>query len=143
MPTVLKSVLVEHTAREMFDLVDAVERYPEFLPWCKRGTVVERTPEVTRARIDVDYRGLKTHFTTVNRKHDHRRMDLDLAEGPFEMLTGRWSFTPIGESGCRVEFKLEYQMASAAMSALLAPVFGHMMETLVERFVARADEAKP
>jgi ribosome-associated toxin RatA of RatAB toxin-antitoxin module len=142
MPTVLKSVHVGRSAREMFELVDAVERYPEFLPWCSRAEVLERTPQVTRARIDIDYRGLKTHFVTVNRKDAPHGMALELVEGPFEKLAGRWTFTPIGHSGCRVGFELDYAFANAAINALVAPVFSHIMETLVDRFVARA-EAKP
>ncbi len=123
----------------MFDLVEDIESYPRFLPWCSGTQVIERTGALTRARIDIDYRGLKTHFTTVNRKEPPRRMDMELEEGPFDELSGGWSFTPLGEDGCRVEFVLDYAMASAAMSALLAPVFGHIAATLVDRFVARAE----
>ena len=126
----------------MFDLVEDIESYPRFLPWCSGTEVLERTDVITRARIDVDYRGLKTHFTTVNRKDAPRRMDMELEEGPFDELSGGWSFTPLGEGGCRVEFVLDYAMSSAEMGALLAPVFGHIAATLVDRFVARA-EANP
>jgi ribosome-associated toxin RatA of RatAB toxin-antitoxin module len=139
MPSVLKSVLVGRSARAMFDLVDDVAGYPRFLPWCSGAEVLERTEEITRARIDVDYHGLGSHFTTLNRKQAPLRMDLEFVEGPFERLHGHWRFTPLGESGCRVEFALEYSFANAAMSALLAPVFGHIIETLVDRFVAHAE----
>lgn len=126
----------------MFDLVEDIESYPRFLPWCSGTRVLERTDEVTRARIDIDYRGLRTHFSTVNRKQAPRRMDMALEEGPFDEFSGRWSFTPLGDEGCRVEFELEYAFSSAAMSAVLAPVFGHIAGTLVDRFVARAEEAR-
>jgi ribosome-associated toxin RatA of RatAB toxin-antitoxin module len=76
----------------------------------------------------------------VNRKHEPQAMDMELDEGPFDSFHGRWSFTPLGEDGCRVEFVLDYAFSSAAMSAVLAPVFGHIAETLVERFVARAED---
>ena len=125
----------------MFDLVEDIESYPSFLPWCSGTRVIERTAEVTRARLDIDYRGLKTHFTTVNRKQAPRSMDMSLEEGPFDELSGRWSFTPLGGEGCRVDFVLEYAFSSAAMSAVLAPVFGHIAATLVDRFVARAEES--
>ena len=139
MPTVTKSVLVPHSPERMFELVDAVEDYPEFLPWCPRTKLIERTGDVTRARIDVDYRGLKTHFTTRNRKRAPRRMDIELEEGPFERLGGSWTFTPLGDEGTRVELSLDYALASRSMSRVLAPVFGHIMETLVDRFIERAD----
>jgi ribosome-associated toxin RatA of RatAB toxin-antitoxin module len=139
MPTVLKSVLVHRPAADMFALVDDVERYSEFLPWCSATEVLERTPEVTRARIDIDYHGLASHFSTLNRKQARERMDLEFVEGPFETFKGHWSFVPLGEAGCRVEFALDYSFANAALDALLGPVFGHIIETLVDRFVARAE----
>jgi ribosome-associated toxin RatA of RatAB toxin-antitoxin module len=138
MPTVLKSVLVHRPAATLFELVDAVERYPEFLPWCSATRVYERTPEITRARIDIDYHGLASHFSTLNRKEAPGRMDLEFVEGPFEKFKGHWRFVPLGEDGCRVEFELDYSFANAAMDTLLGPVFGHIIETLVDRFVARA-----
>ena len=139
MPTVLKSVLVAKPARTMFDLVDDVERYPQFLPWCSGVQVFERNEGVTRARIDIDYHGLASHFSTVNRKQAPRRIDLAFVEGPFEALAGHWGFTALGEAGCRVEFSLDYSFSNAAMATVLAPVFGHIIETLVDRFVARAE----
>lgn len=139
MPTVLKSVLVQRPAAAMFALVDAVEHYPEFLPWCSGTQVLERTPEITRARIDVDYHGLASHFSTLNRKQAPGRMDLEFVEGPFETFRGHWRFAPLGDSGCRVEFALDYAFANAALDTLLGPVFGHIIETLVDRFVARAE----
>ena len=139
MPTVLKSVLVTHSAQTMFDLVDDVESYPRFLPWCSGSQVYERTGAVTRARIDIDYRGLASHVSTLNRKEPPGRMDLEFVEGPFEEFKGRWAFVPLGDAGCRVEFALDYSFSNAAMTALLGPVFGHIIETLVDRFVARAE----
>ncbi|MGZ5662092.1 MAG: type II toxin-antitoxin system RatA family toxin, partial [Usitatibacter sp.] len=97
------------------------------------------TAGLTRARIDIDYRGLKTHFSTVNRKEAPHLMDMELEEGPFDDLAGRWTFTPLGEEGCRVDFVLRYTLSSAAMGAVLSPVFGHIAGTLVDGFVARAE----
>jgi ribosome-associated toxin RatA of RatAB toxin-antitoxin module len=141
MPTVTKSVLVPQSAERMFALVDDIESYPQFLPWCPKTTVYERTGEVTRARIDIDYHGLKTHFTTRNRKHAPTRMDMEFVEGPFEQLSGRWRFVQLGEDGCRVEFELDYAFEGKAMEALFGPVFGRIIETLVDRFVAQAEKA--
>jgi len=138
MPNVLKSVLVQHSADRMFALVEDVERYPEFLPWCRSTTVFERTPAVTRARLDIDYHGLVSHVSTLNRKGPGR-MDLEFVDGPFERFQGHWRFLPLGGEGCRVEFALEYAFTSASMNRLLAPVFGQIIETLVDRFVAEAD----
>jgi ribosome-associated toxin RatA of RatAB toxin-antitoxin module len=141
MPTVTKSVLVSRSAERMFELVDRVEAYPQFLPWCSGAQVLERSREVTRARLEIDYHGLKSHFVTMNRKEPPRRMDMTLEEGPFERLEGRWSFTPLGDDGSRVELEIDYVLSSASIDRMVAPVLGHIIETLVDRFVARAESA--
>src|SRR5262249_53408584 len=139
MPTVRKSVLVDRSAETMFALVEDVERYPEFLPWCKSTMVSERTPQITRARLDIDYRGLKTHIVTLNRKKKPTEMTLEFVEGPFERFGAKWTFTPLGDAGCRVEYAMEYRFSSTAVERVVAPVFGHIAETLVDRFVVRAE----
>ena len=88
--------------------------------------------------IDIDYHGLTSRISTRNRKQAPGRMDLEFVDGPFDKFKGQWRFTPLGDDGCRVEFALDYAFSSAAMDALLGPVFGHIMETLVDRFVERA-----
>ena len=138
MATVRKSVIVNHPCETMFDLVDRVEDYPQFLPWCRGAEVLERTATVTEARIEVDYHGLATSFTTRNAKERPGTMELAFVEGPFESFGGRWNFAPLGDDGCRVELALDYELAGA-LGGLAAPVFGNILETLVDRFVARAD----
>jgi len=140
MPTVTKSVLVARSAETMFALVDDVERYPEFLPWCRSTTVLERTAQITRARLDIDYRGLRTHIVTLNRKQPPTAMTLEFVEGPFERFGAEWTFTPLGGEGCRVEYAMDYRFSSATVERVVAPVFGYIAETLVDRFVARAEQ---
>ena len=140
MPTVRKSVIVPHSCAAMFDLVDAVESYSEFLPWCSASEVLERTAEVTVARIDIGYHGLSSSFTTRNFKDRPGKMTLELVDGPFEHFDGLWRFKSLGgEEGCRAELALDYAFSNAALEALLGPVFSHVAETLVEGFVERAE----
>ena len=139
MATVLKSVLVPHSARTMFELVDDCARYPEFLPWCARVEVFESSDRLTRARIDIDYHGLESHISTMNTKQPWERIDLEFVDGPFDRFTGHWRFSALGDLGCRVEFSVDYAFSGGGIDRILAPVFGHIIETLVERFVLRAD----
>lgn len=139
MATVRKSVIVPHTCEQMFDLVDGFERYPEFLPWCRRAEVLERTEEMDVARLHVDYRGLRTAIATRNLRARPHRLALTLLEGPFQSLDGEWTFSALGEEGCRVELHMQYTPGSA-LQGLLAPVFGFIVDTLVDRFVQRADD---
>lgn len=123
----------------MFALVDGVEDYPRFLPWCAATEVYERTPELTRARLDIDYHGLTTSIGTRNVKRPPGAMALELEEGPFERFSGEWRFVPLGDGGCRVELAVDYAFSNAAVSIALGPVFGSIVETLVDRFVERAE----
>ncbi|HET9579040.1 MAG TPA: type II toxin-antitoxin system RatA family toxin [Usitatibacter sp.] len=139
MPTVRRSVIVPHSCETMFHLVEHCEDYPQFLPWCAAVHIPERTPEITRARLDINYHGLKTHIATLNRKEPPNHLTLEFVEGPFEHFHGDWRFIALGDEGCHVELAVEYTFSHHSFEAVLKPVFGHIVETLVDRFVERAD----
>jgi ribosome-associated toxin RatA of RatAB toxin-antitoxin module len=139
MVKVEKTVLVHHTAAQMFDLVDAVEQYREFLPWCGGVDLIERSETSTTATLHIDYHGLKQHFTTQNVKQFPTAMYIQLKDGPFKHFNGRWRFTPLSEEACKIEFELEYEFSSAWLSQLISPVFSHIANTFVDSFVTRAD----
>ncbi len=139
MPHVLKSVLVSHSAEAMFDLVDAVERYPEFLPWCGGARVLSRDDTHTEASIEIRYRGVTQSFTTRNEKIRPQQMRLALIEGPFKDLRGAWRFAPLTNTACKVEFELEYAFGNALIEAVLGPVMAMIADTFIDRFVTRAD----
>lgn len=138
MAEVKKSVLVGYAPEQMFALVDAVERYPEFLPWCGGTSVSHRDAATTRATIQICFRGIKHSFTTENAKDPPRTMTMKLVEGPFKTLDGCWNFIALGSAGCRVEFRLHYEFSSRILEKLIGPVFSHIANTLVEAFVRRA-----
>jgi ribosome-associated toxin RatA of RatAB toxin-antitoxin module len=140
MPTVSKSVLVEHSATRMFELVDRVEDYPSFLPWCAGATVLERTAATLVSRIDINFHGVRTHFTTANRNEPPERIDMALRDGPFRQLEGAWHFRSLGAAACKVEFHLRYEFAASALERLIGPVFNHIATTFIDAFVTRADE---
>ena len=124
----------------MFELVDRVEDYPKFLPWCGGTELIERSDEKTVARIHISYHGVKAHFATENRKTFPLRMDMTLLEGPFRQLDGHWSFKALGETACKVEFHLHYEFSSRILEKVLGPVFNHIASTFVESFVKRAQQ---
>lgn len=140
MKTVRRSVIVARPASAMYALADECERYPEFLPWCSSAVVRERTRESARATLGIDYHGLRSHISTFNRMRPPEAIDLEFVESPFlQHFKGHWRFVPLGDSGCRVEFTLDYSFSNGAVEAVLGPVFGHIIETLVDRFVERAE----
>lgn len=140
MAVVEKSVLIERSAAQMFDLVDHVEDYPKFLPWCGGTEVIERSPQKTVARVHISYHGVKSHFSTENLKEYPTLMGMKLLDGPFRQLDGSWRFKPLGENACKVEFHLHYEFSSKLLEKAVGPVFNHIAGTFVESFVRRAQQ---
>jgi ribosome-associated toxin RatA of RatAB toxin-antitoxin module len=136
---VTKSVLVPYAAAQMFDLVDHVELYPQFLPWCGGARVLERVGNRKTARIDIDYHGVRAHFTTDNVNRPPESIVITLKDGPFRHLHGEWRFRVLGEHGCRVEFELAYEFATLLLDKVIGPVFGHIASTFIDAFVKRAE----
>jgi ribosome-associated toxin RatA of RatAB toxin-antitoxin module len=139
MPQVSKSVLVPYSAETMFSLVDAVERYPEFLPWCNSTEVHSRDALQTVATINIRYAGVAQSFTTENKKEGVTWMRINLRDGPFKTLRGAWRFQSLAVAACKVELELEYTFANSLLERAVGPVFGMIAETMMDRFVARAD----
>jgi ribosome-associated toxin RatA of RatAB toxin-antitoxin module len=129
---------VEYTQDQMFSLVDAVERYPEFLPWCGGASIAYRDARRTLATININYRGIRQSFTTDNLKEDGRLIQMTLVEGPFKTLDGTWRFIPLTQTGCKVEFRLHYEFSNRLLERLIGPVFHYIANTFIEAFVRRA-----
>ena len=143
MARVEKSVLVGHTPERMFELVDRVEDYPAFLPWCGGTALKLRDAAHTVATIHIAYLGVRQSFTTENTKTRPREMRIRLLDGPFSHLEGDWLFLPLGDAACKIEFRLDYTFSSKLLETVLAPVFGHITNTFVDAFVKRADVVYP
>ncbi len=140
MAVVDNSVLIERSAAQMFELVDRVEDYPKFLPWCGGTELLERSDSRTAARIHINFHGVKAHFSTSNDKEAPRWMSIQLTEGPFRHMNGGWKFTPLGEGACKVEFSLHYEFSNKLLEKVLGPVFHRIAETFIESFVKRANQ---
>lgn len=140
MAEVSKTVLVPHSAGEMFLLVDDVQKYPEFLPWCGGVEIKQQDETTTIAAIHIDYHGLKQKFCTENSKEFPHLMTMQLKEGPFKKFSGEWKFTPLNAEACKIEFKLHYEFSTVILEKIIVPVFSHIANTFVDNFVARAEK---
>ena len=138
MPSITKSVLLPYPAAEMFDLVERVEDYPQFLPWCP-STEVERIEGGMIATVGIKFKGIRQSFTTRNTHARPRSIDMELVDGPFRRLRGRWQFHELAPSACKVEFTLDYEIAGGLLGRALSPVFGQIAATFVDAFVKRAE----
>jgi ribosome-associated toxin RatA of RatAB toxin-antitoxin module len=135
---VRKRLLVPYSAERMFDLIEAAERYPEFMPWCASAAIVERTDAVVVADIVVAHRGVRFDFRTRNPKLRPHAMSIRLERGPFRRFEGEWRLAALGSEGCRIEFEMRYDFNSV-MARLAGPVFDRITQAMVDAYVARAD----
>ncbi len=143
MKTVHKSVLIWYSPEEMFALVTGVEHYPQFLPWCDRAAVLERDDTGMTAEVGIAMAGLRQTFVTRNVHEEGRRVQMHLIKGPFSRLEGDWHFHPVADGSqraCRVELLLNYGFESAALAALVGPIFDRIAASMVDAFVKRAEQ---
>ena len=140
MKEIARSAIVEHSAAEMYALVEDIEAYPRFLPWCAAAAVHERRPDATRATLTVGVGGLRHSFTTHNENRPGEAIDMRLEQGPFRRFHGEWRFVPLGPAACRIEFSLQYEFSSRTLGRLLAPLFDGLADSMVDAFVRRAAE---
>ncbi len=140
MTQVDRSALVLHTAEQMFDLINDVERYPQFLPWCASVDVVSRSDEELVATLHLSKGGLKYSFTTRNRLQRPIEMTMELVEGPFSKLSGVWTFKVLSDEASKVSLSLQFDFSGKLSSLAMGKVFNQVATTMVDAFVQRADE---
>ena len=139
MAAVHKSVLVGYSAEQMFALVDRVEDYPRFLPWCGGVNVERPTDDSLIASLAIQYHGINQSFTTKNKHVRPTEMHMVLVDGPFKHLEGTWTFKPLRENACKVDFELNYEFSSKLFDQIIGPVFGMIANSFVDSFCKRAE----
>lgn len=137
-----RSSLIARPQSDVFDLVNEVAAYPQIFNWCAAAQVIERDESMMLARLDLVFAGFQTSFTTRNRFERPGRIDLELVEGPFSDLRGVWTFVELGDSGCRVNLHLDFEMAGRFVGSALAIGFQGLADRMVDDF-ARVARQKP
>ena len=146
MPEFSTTRRVRHSAADMFDLVADVERYPEFVPFCRRLKVRERVPEpegveVLVADMTIDYKIVRETFTSrVTLDRPNLQILVEYLEGPFSKLENRWTFHDVGERACEVEFFITYEFKSRTLGMLIGTMFDMAFRRLAAAFERRADQ---
>jgi ribosome-associated toxin RatA of RatAB toxin-antitoxin module len=138
MREVKRSALVGQPPAKLFALINDIESYPQFLPWCTHTRVQSRTPREIVATLGVRQGALHGEFTTRNTLETDRSIMMDLVSGPFRMLHGEWLLTPVEAAGCRVDLTMRFAFKSALTGVLFEPLFAKTIGSLVDAFVARA-----
>jgi ribosome-associated toxin RatA of RatAB toxin-antitoxin module len=138
MRTVNRSAIVPYSAEAMFALVIDVQAYPEFLPWCTASEVQSSAAAELVASLQVGYGAFNSNFTTRNRFEAPQWMTMQLVEGPFRSLEGRWSFEALGAAGCEITLQINFDFSSAVKDMLLGAAFEKICNDLIDAFIGRA-----
>ncbi len=142
MTTVQRTALVPYTPEEMFTLVNDVDAYAHFLPWCGGGRVIQRTEGEMVAEISIDFKGVRQSFTTCNRMVPNELVNMSLVRGPFRQLQGEWKFEAVGEEGnaCRISLHVDFEFSNPITRMAMGTVFGQIVRSMVDAFVKRANQ---
>ncbi|MCV6638173.1 type II toxin-antitoxin system RatA family toxin [Candidatus Albibeggiatoa sp. nov. NOAA] len=140
MTEIYKTALVAHSAEDMYQLVSDIETYPQFLPWCKSTKILSQHDTEVVASIAMGGAGMEKSFTTANVLKPNEIIEMHLQEGPFSHLYGKWEFQQLGDVGCKVALRMEFEISNTILRLSLEPVFSRIVNSLVDAFVKRADD---
>lgn len=140
MTAIQKSALVRFPAVAMFDLVNDIERYPEFLPWCRASRVLSRTDALVEAELDIARSGFNKSFATRNVLRHGEGIHMSLLRGPFDSLEGVWTFTPLRDDASKIALDLNFELSGVLASLAFGAVFNQICSTMVNAFSERAKQ---
>ncbi len=138
MPQISRSALVMYSAKQMFELVNDVDAYPQFLPNCSDAKVISQSKASMTASVEIAKAGLRKWFTTENTLTEDARIDMKLLDGPFKKLTGGWRFTPLDEHACKVSLELEFEFKNKLVEMAFGKVFNEVANNMISAFTKRA-----
>lgn len=138
MTVVQKSALVRFSAQQMFDLVNDIEAYPQFLPWCAGSRIIKREGDVVEAELTISKGGFRKSFSTRNTIDHGGKITVSLLDGPFSYLEGVWNFMPLRDDASKISLDLEFEMSSALANLAFGAVFNQICNTMVASFTDRA-----
>ena len=140
MPVISKSALVPYSCAEMYDLVNDIAAYPDFLPWCGGSEILESNEDEIRASVALSRSGINKSFTTLNRLQKNKMIEMRLVEGPFQHLEGYWRFESLSDEACKVLFDIEFEFSSRLLAMTVGPVFSQVTGSMLDAFTKRAVE---
>jgi len=138
MPSISRSALVMYSAEQMYQLINDVLAYPQFLPDCSNSKVISQDDNSVTASLLVSKAGMKKWFTTKNTLVSNQQVTLNLVDGPFTKLQGHWQLTPLSEEACKVSLELEYEFSNKVFDLAFGRIFNHMTNNMVQAFTQRA-----
>ncbi len=133
-----KSAIVPYSCEQMYQLVNQVDTYPQFLNWCSSACILNQTDDQITASVSINKGAFNQSFTTVNTLKPHARIDMQLEDGPFNHLSGAWIFTKLSDHACKISLELQFNFASKLVDIAISPIFTSISNAQIDAFVARA-----
>lgn len=143
MKKITRTALLPYSAKQMYDLVNDVAAYPEFLPWCDKAEVLQQDSSSMQASVTISKAGIKQAFTTNNHLVEAKRIEMHLVDGPFKSMRGEWEFKALDKDACKVLFEIEFEVSSGILNLAIGPIFEQIASTLVDSFCERAKQVYP
>lgn len=138
MSTHAEQRILPYKPEQMFDLVAAVDRYPEFLPWCTGARIRSREGNLVVADLVIGFRMFRERFTSKVELHRPHGIDVVYSEGPFRHLENHWKFLPHGEGGCLIDFYVDFEFRSRLLQTTIGLLFNEAVHRMVRAFEGRA-----
>lgn len=138
MPHVSRSALVPFSAEQMFKLVENVDNYQDFLPWCSHSKELQRGDNWIEGAVTISKGAVNKTFSTRNILTESTQIEMTLLDGPFKELHGFWTFNPLKEDACKIALELDYEFSSRMLGIVVGPVFNLVANTLVDSFIKQA-----
>ena len=139
MPQINRSALMPFKQKDIFNLVNDVEAYPDFLPWCSSAKILEKSPDHVLAKLTLKRVGVSYDLVTRNHLSPFNFIDIEFVEGPLQSLNGRWAFTGLGDLGCKVEMSLSFELKKQLIDKAMGSILENAAENMVRLFSSRAE----
>lgn len=139
MTIINKTAVVPYTAAQMFELINDIEKYPQFIPYCVDSKIIEQKEDEIHAMLTFAGAGIHKSFTTLNRLQPHKMVEIRLINGPFKSLEGFWSFEKVDENSCKITLNLEFELVGV-LKMIFGPIFNQVVNMLVDSFHQRAQQ---
>lgn len=140
MARISRSVLVPYSTEQMYQLVNDVDAYPQFLPGCTGSRILDADENHMTAAVDVAKAGFSKTFVTRNTLVNNQRIDMQLVEGPFRKLSGGWCFIAVGDDACNIKLSLDFEFTNTLIEMVFGGVFKELASSMVQAFTVRAKE---
>ena len=145
MPRFTDHHLSPYTPEQLYQLVADIERYPEFLPWCRAARILEKHKDYFLGELVIAFKGLSEKYTSKVSlhppvgSHEGAAIEVEMVKGPFEYLINHWKFTPASEGGAEIDFLVDFKFRSRLLESLMGGLFTRASQKMSAAFLQRAE----